>query len=93
MKGVIEELAAGLYIKDLVMEPGNHASFQPGRTARVLLSKQQIGWLGEVHPLVIDAYGIRGGWPVVIQGEFDSGSVSVCVELSGFSVTVQLPRG
>jgi phenylalanyl-tRNA synthetase beta chain len=65
MKGVIEELAAGLYIEDLVMEPGNHASFQPGRTARVLLGKQQIGWLGQVHPMVIDAYGIRGGWSVI----------------------------
>lgn len=65
MKGVIEELADGLYIEDLVMEPGTHASFQPGRTARVLLGKQQIGWLGEVHPMVIDAYSIRGGWPVI----------------------------
>jgi len=32
-------------------EPGAHPALHPGRSARVLLDGQSIGWIGELHPL------------------------------------------
>ena len=37
---------------------------QPGRAAEVLVGGDVVGWLGEVHPRVLDAYEARG--PVVL---------------------------
>ena len=65
LKGVLENLFAALHIEDLAAESGSQATFWPGRCARLLVGERQIGWLGEVHPLVIEAFDIRGEWPVL----------------------------
>ena len=33
---------------------------QPGRSAEVLLGGQVVGWLGEVHPAVLEAFEAEG---------------------------------
>jgi phenylalanyl-tRNA synthetase beta chain len=44
----------------LAYEPIEHASSIPGRAAAVLDSDgRRVGWLGEVHPEVIENYGLR----------------------------------
>jgi phenylalanyl-tRNA synthetase beta chain len=53
LKGVLEALAAGgLGVPSLGFEPGEEPFGHPGRTARVLVGAQAVGWLAEVHPLV-----------------------------------------
>ena len=59
LKGIIENLLATLQIQNWHFEAGNHPSFRPGRTAALLLGERQVGYVGELHPLVIETYDIR----------------------------------
>ncbi len=62
LKGVVEALAAGLPLTGLSFAPPEpdalHPSYTPGRTARLLLNGQPVGWLGELHPLVREQYDL-----------------------------------
>jgi len=62
LKGLIEALADGLPLTGLTFaapEAGDlHPSYTPGRTARLLLDGQPVGWLGELHPLVRKQYDL-----------------------------------
>lgn len=60
LKGVVETLAEHLGIAALSFEPTEHPTFRPGRVALVCLGGEGIGVLGEVHPLVADAFDISG---------------------------------
>ena len=53
LKGVLESLLRELHV-DAVFEAATHPTFRPGRTARLLIGGQQIGVLGELHPLVVE---------------------------------------
>ncbi len=56
LKGTIETLVARLGIIAARYEPVEHPTFHPGRAAALCLGDQQIGMLGEVHPLVRDHF-------------------------------------
>ena len=60
MKGVVEEFLekAGLNEKESYDPAGNRPYLHPGRQANILYAGNVIGYLGEVHPDVADAYGI-----------------------------------
>jgi len=64
LKGVLEHMFSALHVDGLTFEADSQPTFRPGHTARLLVGKQQIGWLGELHPSVVEAYDIRGEWPV-----------------------------
>jgi phenylalanyl-tRNA synthetase beta chain len=65
LKGVIETLIDALHIKGFSVEAADHPTYRPGRTARLLIGKQQLGWMGELHPSVVEAFDIRGERPVI----------------------------
>ncbi len=65
LKGIIEALLGDLHIADLVVEAGSHPTYRPGRTARLLLGDQQIGLMGELHPLVVEGFDMRTEQPVL----------------------------
>jgi phenylalanyl-tRNA synthetase beta chain len=58
LKGVVEALLARLHIRGAVYEPAEHPTYQPGRTARLLVGDVEIGMLGEIHPAVRDAFDL-----------------------------------
>ncbi len=60
MKGVIEEFLEHVGIrKRLTYDPNAGISYlHPGRQAKVLLEDLELGYLGEVHPEVLDNYDI-----------------------------------
>ena len=58
LKGIINVLVDGLRLGEVCYEPYKHPSFHPGKCARVLLSEQQLGVLGELHPLVREHYNL-----------------------------------
>ncbi|MGD8795176.1 MAG: phenylalanine--tRNA ligase subunit beta, partial [Anaerolineae bacterium] len=60
LKGAVETLLARLHVTGARYEPAEHPTFQPGRTARLLVEGQEIGFLGEVHPAVREAFGLPG---------------------------------
>lgn len=59
LKGIIENLLKELGIEkaDYIRESEN-PSFHPGRTAKLLIRKQEAGVLGEIHPDVAENYGM-----------------------------------
>ncbi len=60
MKGTLEEILIAEGMKGLVTyeNKGNIPFLHPGRQAVVTYGNKEIGYLGEVHPDVADAYGI-----------------------------------
>lgn len=58
LKGVVENLMEELNIKNYRILSSNHDSLHPGRTAELIINNKRIGWLGEVHPDVLDNYDI-----------------------------------
>ena len=52
MKGIVENMLAGLHIEDYRLERGTHSSFHPGRSADLLIRRERIGAFGEIHPQV-----------------------------------------
>jgi phenylalanyl-tRNA synthetase beta chain len=85
LKGVISGLMQELHI-DVHFEPGEHPTFHPGKTARILAGEQQLGIFGELHPLVQEHYDFPAN-PVLaaefnldllislIPGRYDTGPV------------------
>jgi phenylalanyl-tRNA synthetase beta chain len=65
LKGIVEELFDALHVDGLAFKEGTHPTYRPGRTAKVFLAEQQLGWLGELHPYVVEALDIRGEAPVI----------------------------
>ncbi|HEY5287130.1 MAG TPA: phenylalanine--tRNA ligase subunit beta [Solirubrobacteraceae bacterium] len=59
VKGMLEALGAALRVK-LDCAAGAQPFLHPGRCAAVLCDGQELGWLGELHPLVAREWGIEG---------------------------------
>jgi len=55
-KGILETLARELGIRRFKVRAAELPFLQPGRAAEVLVGGEVVGWLGEVHPLVLDAF-------------------------------------
>ncbi len=57
LKGAVEALLAGLGLKG-TSEPGEHPAFHPGRCAQVSVGDDVVGVMGELHPLVREAFDL-----------------------------------
>jgi phenylalanyl-tRNA synthetase beta chain len=66
LKGVIEQLFGSLHL-EAKYEPAVHPSYAEGRMAIAKMGKSQVGRIGELHPSVVSAFGIRmeGNLPVL----------------------------
>lgn len=65
-KGVVESIARELALPKLrfkAVSPDQATHLQPGRAAEVLSGGTVLGWVGELHPLAVDAFEAQG--PVV----------------------------
>jgi phenylalanyl-tRNA synthetase beta chain len=59
VKGIVERLVPGA-----IFEPRPRPFLHPGRAAAVLAGSAEVGWVGELHPDVIERFGLED-WPVV----------------------------
>jgi len=59
MKGVVERLLAALGIAGCEFLPGAPAYLHPGRSARIRCGETEIGWVGELHPLLEEQYDLK----------------------------------
>ncbi len=57
LKGIIEGLLQALHIDKYSIMPASHISFHPGKCALLTIGEEKIGWMGELHPKVMDNYG------------------------------------
>ena len=58
-KGTVEELLAGLGIEGIKVSPGEHYAMHPAKTAIFSCDRVELAAVGEIHPKVLDAYGIN----------------------------------
>ena len=58
LKGIVESLLEGLHVETVAYRPAEHPGYHPGRVAEVLLNDQPAGLLGQLHPLVCEAFGL-----------------------------------
>ena len=58
LKGVVENLLEEMNIYKYRILSSNNDSMHPGRTAELLIDNKRVGYLGEVHPDVLDKYDI-----------------------------------
>ncbi len=59
LKGVVEALLAGLGLSG-TFERGQHPALHPGRCAQVSVNGTVLGVMGELHPLVREAFDLPG---------------------------------
>jgi phenylalanyl-tRNA synthetase beta chain len=69
LKGVVEALLERLELTNRTFEPATDPTFQEGRVARLVVAGQEVGLLGEVHPLVRENFGLPA--QRVCLAEFD----------------------
>ncbi len=60
VKGVVERILAALGLTGS-FERATEPFLHPGKSARLQLAGAEAGWLGEVHPLVLQAYDLPPG--------------------------------
>lgn len=56
LKGLLEDLMAGLHITQANFSQGEHPGYHPGKCAIIRVGSQQVGVCGEIHPLVRERY-------------------------------------
>ncbi len=72
LKGLVEALLANLSLETLVQwERGDHPSFHPGRCAKVSVNQQSLGYIGELHPLVREAFDLPEQPIVLLEWDLD----------------------
>lgn len=77
LKGVIDSLLAGLNIRGAKYEAAQHPTYYPGRTARLIVGDTSIGLLGQIHPLVREAFDLPE--QPVLAAELDIEALAACV--------------
>ena len=67
VKGDVEQLLHGRKVDFEVFEPSiPHPALHPGRSARVLVNRQPIGFIGELHPKLAQEYDLPQA-PIVFE--------------------------
>lgn len=69
LKGILEELGAGLHVTNLNFVAISHPMLHPGRAAELRLGSETVGVFGELHPLVREKWEMPA--QTVLVGEFD----------------------
>jgi phenylalanyl-tRNA synthetase beta chain len=76
LKGVAETLVSRLGVADVTWERGEHPALHPGRAARLLVGGAEVGVLGELHPLVRQAFDLPEQPATVMELDLDALLVS-----------------
>lgn len=58
LKGIAEEIFSKLRIDATFESCSDNGSYHPGRCAKVVSGGKTLGYLGEIHPLVAQSYGV-----------------------------------
>jgi phenylalanyl-tRNA synthetase beta chain len=86
-KGVLETVFQAIGL-ELVVEPGEGRDpfLHPGRAARVVVGGKQAGYLGELHPTLVERFGLSG---TVAAFEFHVGMLEQA--LPGPAIAIPIP--
>jgi phenylalanyl-tRNA synthetase beta chain len=75
-------------------EPGEQPFLHPGRAARVVAGERELGWVGELHPLVARAWDLAGpvgAFEIDVDGvvELTEGATDVYGDVTSFPAVLQ----
>jgi len=70
LKGVVEELLQALHVQDAHFDAAEHPSYHPGKCARLMAGDEELGYLGELHPLVKENFDFLA--PAVLAAELNA---------------------
>lgn len=65
LKGILEGMAEALHVPQWRIEPASHPGLHPGKCAALYSGERELGYLGELHPLVKARYDF-GPAPVLV---------------------------
>lgn len=71
LKGIIEALLNALHVEAIVFKPGDHSLFHPGKCAALYCEDQEIGTLGEVHPVIAERYTLEENGALIADINLD----------------------
>jgi phenylalanyl-tRNA synthetase beta chain len=71
LKGVVERLLTGLRLGG-TFRPGDHDALHPGRCAQVSVGGEEVGTMGELHPVVRDAFELPKQPTCVLEFDLDA---------------------
>jgi phenylalanyl-tRNA synthetase beta chain len=86
LKGILDELFAGLHLTGAAWETAEIPYFHPGKSARITLNGRELGFAGELHPLVSQNYDLPA--TPLLAAELD---VRLILEEIPASYTVEAP--
>jgi phenylalanyl-tRNA synthetase beta chain len=69
LKGILEALLSDLHVTDVTYRAAKLAALHPGRAAEVVVVERVLGWFGELHPKVAEAFQLGGH--AVLASELD----------------------
>ena len=73
LKGIVDALLRALALEDKAQwAKGGHPAFHPGRCAAVSVGDQTLGIVGELHPLVREAYNMPEQPVVMLEWDLDA---------------------
>ncbi|MFS8564113.1 MAG: phenylalanine--tRNA ligase subunit beta [Rhabdochlamydiaceae bacterium] len=58
LKGIVQNMLKGLNLTEPTFEPSHFHTLHPGRQAHLKIGKQTIGVIGEVHPSILENFGL-----------------------------------
>jgi phenylalanyl-tRNA synthetase beta chain len=67
-KGLVEALGAAARL-DLQVSPATRPFLHPGRSAAVTAGDRELGWIGELHPRVAQAWDLEGAAAVELDAD------------------------
>jgi phenylalanyl-tRNA synthetase beta chain len=65
-KGIVERLVPGA-----IFEPRPRTFLHPGRAAAVLAGGEEVGWVGELHPEMVERFGLEGWLVSAFELDFE----------------------
>jgi phenylalanyl-tRNA synthetase beta chain len=86
LKGVVEALLEALHVKDVRFEAAEHSTYHPGKCARLVAGDAELGYLGELHPLVKENYDFLSS--PVLAAELDADALYCLAEKRFEAVSV-----
>lgn len=87
LKGVLEAVCAnaGATINFAPLDGGNEPFLIPGRSARLLIGEQPVGYLGELHPIVVKDFDLPSAVACELNFDALAGALPSPVTFNSFS--------
>lgn len=93
LKGVIESLAQGLHLLNIVFRPSTASWLHPGQAAELVVDGVSAGSLGRLHPRIAPQFGKELGERAVLVAELDLEAILAKVpERHRYLPIIQFPR-